>query len=104
MTFDEVPAILNRIKYKPNFTITANRVTYDGLSLCVSQIVSDVRLLTPTTIKIMSVLSGNALEHFDEAALIAWVASQIKEMEIHEFKEWLQVDGKPLYAPHPIKY
>jgi hypothetical protein len=102
-----VRSLLERVTYKPGWKLSVERSRYissDSLVLIVTAEFPDVdrpdRRLTPVTFR--KIIDGWNLEQVNDRKILDYYISRvIREMEGHEFREWLKLDGFCLYDPHP---
>lgn len=103
MTFEELEAIVQTVKYKPGFNLACCQPTddpYVAVKLIFTLIVPDVR--NPE--HIVGVYRIHTIGHDELAylpmdALLFWIDSYIRDIEMHEVDEWLTVGGKRIKEP-----
>ena len=100
MNSAEAHALLKRITYKPGYRI-AFRTSFEGLlNLVVTVIAPDSTRQRPGLIEVTHLHTLPPLDHFNEESFIYLLAGFLRDVEIHEINEWLQVDGVAPYDPH----
>lgn len=99
MTPAEVWAVLRRMKYKPGwqFIIDTSPLS-DDWEVIVRGKVQCVDTGEPTTVTFRRTTT---LEFFSEDEVVRFIRSIIRDLEEHEVKEWLKVDGVQFENPHP---
>jgi hypothetical protein len=102
-----VRSLLERVTYKPGWKLSVERSRYissDSLLLVVSAEFPDVdrpdRRVTPFTFR--KIIEEWCLDRMNDGQVLEYcIIPTIREMEEHEFREWLKLDGFCLYDPHP---
>lgn len=97
LTLPEVQAELGRVSYRPGWTVTAWQHRFEGVWVTIAARVED---------------SYHPGEHVDlgihsplppmrdAGAVHDWLAWRLGIIELHEMREWLRVDGVPVFDPH----
>lgn len=102
MRRSEAERILSRITYKPGWKIELLEQWPDRISVRIELSVLDSGDRR-TTIRVARsrYLPDGFLRWCTETELIDQIRNAVSDMEAHERDEWFQVDGKPIYDPHP---
>lgn len=104
MGIDEAIALVARLTYKPGWRLraypephTGGLILLTGLDEPDSEKPGAVRPLDYT-----APLKADELRGLDEKHFLQFVFDTIAKRELHEVEEWLRLDGRPLYEPHPV--
>lgn len=97
MTTSEIQDHLSRITYKPGWELKIYDGRWEGQHLVITTVVPDSYHPGETvTLDVHSMLppmrDGNALDE--------WLAWRLGRIEVHEMREFLRRDGRPIYDPH----
>jgi hypothetical protein len=97
LTLAQVKAHLERISYKPGWSIKAYQGRWEGLHLVINTCVQDA--FKPDT---MVTLDVHSFIPYPETAqeLERWLMWRLARIEVHEMREWFKVDGKVIDSPH----
>lgn len=101
MTPVELHQLCKRITYKPSFRmeVEQNRdVVYVRLSMRVMDALNFDKTIDLT---FAQALTTHQLEEMPEGVILGILKNWIKEMEIHECREFLRLDGHHMEDPHP---
>lgn len=97
LTTEEIQAELARITYKPGWKISCYDGTWEGQHVVIQVVLPDAaNPEKEVTLDIHSMLPPLR----DVAGLHFWLAWRLKRIEIHEMREFLRRDGKPIFDPH----
>lgn len=97
LTVADIQAELARVTYKPGWTFTAYQGRWEGPHLAITAVLPDAYHPEHTvTVDIHSMLPPLP----DVAALHSWLAWRLGRIELHEMREFLRVDGQPIFDPH----
>jgi hypothetical protein len=99
LTLHQIQSALSRVTYRPGWTITAHPHPFEGAQL---RIVA--RGVPDSTNPAASIDLGiddwiPPLPDLD--ALWRFLAWRLGRIEQHEMREWLRVDSRPVFNPHP---
>ena len=97
LSVPEIQEHLAAITYKPGWTIRAYMGRWEGPHVVITTVVPDSYHPSETvTLDVHSMLppmrSGDDLDE--------WLAWRLARIEVHEMREFLRRDGKPIYDPH----
>ena len=93
----ELQGIVERITYKPGWTIKVYDGRWEGQHLVITTVVPDAyHLEQTTTVDVHSSLPPMQ----NESQFCEWLAWRLGRIESHEMREFFRVDGKPIYDPH----
>lgn len=106
MTFDELEVFIDRITYKPGFSMIALRSSSDGyVSIRMSMMVPDALSKTPLNrllpISTVKQIPEYSLAAITEEHLLHILKHTILSLERHEMDEFLRLDGACVTDPHP---
>jgi hypothetical protein len=97
LTTSEIQAHLERLTYKPGWSIKAYDGRWEGQHVVITTVVDDAYKPGETqTLDVHSMLPPMA----DTDHLEQWLAWRLGRLELHEMREFLRRDGKPIYNPH----
>lgn len=103
MLYDEAQALLKRITYKRDWTLEL-RDYNDFVSLCVTScVVEDATGLVglgPGDTTRINIVENQDIRLLDEQAFLMWIDYVVTKLELHESREWLKLDGKPMTPQH----
>lgn len=105
MEIDEALKLIERITYKPEVKVSADRsVLMDILHISFSRLALDSENPENTERKFVSSfhsVRADDLEIMDQLELLARIRRFLLDFETHEMNEWLRFDGQRLVDPHP---
>lgn len=113
MTLAEAQELVSRLTYKPGATfelrvpIPSEDKDWDDWQQGLLQMIVTLRVIDVKPpheeIEVIQVkkLTEEFLQDARGPALINFIVSQVFDMEKHEMREWLKVDGKQYLDPHP---
>jgi len=111
MTIDKAIALLQSLTYKPHWKLKVTYSEADDLAYLRLKVKTEctrtgemVQFATDTKIAISPYCNRPLQFDTGEAELLQAVRQWIHELELHEADEWLQVDGKMVFDPHPVPY
>lgn len=88
---------LNHISYKPGWEIYVYDGRWEGQHIVIRTEIEDT--FNPGEKLVLDVHSMlppmPSLDYFNE-----WLAWRLGRLEIHEMREFLKMDGKPIFDPH----
>lgn len=98
---ERVAELLSKLKYKPGWSFEM-RALPGELHVRVEAKVPD----SDGSRDLITLYAGNTLslarvDLFDEFKLWTLVEALIRQIEDHEIREWLRIDGEPVIDPHP---
>jgi hypothetical protein len=100
--------VIDRITYKPGFQITLlehDPLFSGGLMIQFRRLVPNSEdpshPIGPQVSHVAISYSMILLDDRFEEALVGLLFHYLREMELHELKEWLKLDGKWVDDPHP---
>jgi hypothetical protein len=92
-----IQAILTRVTYKPGWKIRSYPGDFHGPHIVITTVVPDAT--RPGESTVLDVHS-DLPPLFSEDQFIRWLAWRLAQIEIHEMREFLQVDGVAPFDPH----
>lgn len=99
---ERVRKIVSRLSYKPNWTFAIQDTPDLGYGTVALMIASEVIEIESGRLdKLRGSVVLNPITEDTEEMIVLSIAHKIQSMEIHEFREWLKVDGKRVQEPHP---
>ena len=108
--FERLDALLRRVTYKPGWSLSLSRLRrpdwspqpWDPLYLTISFTTTDVTTGLPVTISNMGDVYPEFISRLTDGEIVDTVlTSAIRNMEEHELREWLKLDGICVRDPHP---
>lgn len=99
--------IIKRVTYKKGWRLTAAMDRFPNcgiISLFVTVTIPDANNLTlpPLMICRSNTITEWELEQLSDAQIVEFpISTLIRDMEAHEFAEWLKFDGVCIRNPHP---
>ncbi len=97
LTTAQIAAELEKVSYKPGFRFTVYDGTWEGQHMVITTSVPDA--YKPGEMTVLDVHSMLPPMR-DREALWEWLAWRLGRIEIHEMREFLRVDGRPVFDPH----
>jgi hypothetical protein len=97
LTLEALQRQLNRISYKPGFAFRLWQHDWEGIWLTITAELPDAhRPGTTTTVRINTAVPPCPTGGY----FFDWLAYRLSRVEIHELREFLQVDGLAIFDPH----
>ncbi len=108
VTYIELYGIVERLTYKPGSTFVlsphVDLAPGDGARLTIRQRLPNVKSpIYHTEIALIKTITSIKLKRMDVMEFMSWLHKMLEAMETHEINEWLKLDGKTLFDPHPEK-
>ena len=100
---EQIQEELSQYKYKPGTTLSINTYDPEGYKLVISGYVPDTETGVSHEIRWTEVIKHEELldSEFFTVGFPKHLRELILRLEIHEFQEWFQYNGKCVYDPHP---
>lgn len=94
-----VAELVARVTYKPGWVFEVNVDEWDGLTLRAVATVPDSHN-PPDGITVLGI--DTPIPPLDDARqFLEWLGWRLRRIEAHEVREWLAVDGRRIFEPHP---
>lgn len=99
LTTGEIRAHLERLTYKPGWTLDVYDGRWEGQHVVIRTEVPDTYSADQSvTLDVHSMLPPMR----DTTALEEWIAWRLQRLEIHEMREFFKRDGHPIFDPHAL--
>jgi hypothetical protein len=97
LSTEQIRTVLSRCSYKPGWSWEVHEDPWEGVYVRFLVDVPDsYGMGEHTTLGIDSWLAPQV----SERSLHLWLAWRLGRIESHEMREWLKVDGRPVFDPH----
>jgi hypothetical protein len=96
LTTPEIHAHLRRLAYKPGWEFQVYDGRWEGQHLVIRTEVPDTYSDQTVVLDVHSMLPPMR----DTRALEEWLAWRLGRLELHELREFLKRDGRPIFDPH----
>lgn len=97
LTTSELQAIVGRITYKPGWLIQVYDGDWEGQHVAITAKVYDsTRPGEMVTLDVHSMLPPQQ----SNDTFLRWIAWRLARIEVHEMREFLMLDGRPVFDPH----
>lgn len=101
MTRTEALALLKRVTYKPGWSFQLTEDVDNQVRLIiVTAPVYDATNKASRIAEGLTTAQVGAIHGMNQTEFLRWIDNVILTLEVHEAREWLQLDNKPIIPQH----